>query len=181
MKYFLNVFVFFAFLAGAPSEMKAQRDWIKFNADEVIPFSVDVPGEMEVSSKTIKTAVGELNTYTYAFQGNEDDPNYLYLINMVQYPVETFPTDSIDLIEDYLENTIQTSAERVKGDIVYSSNLENKSGKLFRIKYNDGNAIIKGKSYIVGDAFINLQVFTVQTKSLNNEMDVFLDSFKVNQ
>ena len=163
-----------------PKLSHAQDNWINFKSDNVLPFSVEVPGEMEETTNNVKTAVGELNTFTYAFQGVEGDPNYLYLINLVQYPEETFPIDSIDLIEEYLQNAALTSAEKVHGELVYSTDTDRKNGKLFRIKYNGGNAVVKGKSYIKNDVFVNLQVFTVQSKSLNNEMDQFLDSFKMN-
>ncbi|MEM9546911.1 MAG: hypothetical protein AAGA77_13105 [Bacteroidota bacterium] len=157
-----------------------QEDWINFKAPNGFLFSVDVPGEMEESSQTIKTAVGDLKAVTYAYQGNTEDPNYLYLINLVQYPEGTFPVDSIDLIDEYLENAILSSIEKVNGELSYSSNLERNNGKLFRVKYNNGQAVLKAKSFITKDVFISLQVFTVQSKSLNDEMDYFLDSFRIN-
>ena len=161
-----------------PFSIQAQDDWIKYSVDEVLPFSVFVPGEMEASVQAINTAVGELNAHTYSYQGTEEEQNYLYLINCIEYPFGTFPKDSIDLISEYLESAVQSSTDKVAGELVYASDLEN-NGKLFRIKYNDGNAIIKGKSYIINDVFIVLQVFTVQGRSLNDEMDLFLDSFRV--
>ncbi len=179
MKYFFRLaYILLSFVLVKDSSL-AQDDWIKFNSDAVLAFSVDVPGEMEESNKSIKTAVGELTAYTYAYQGEVEDPNYLYLINFVEYPEGTFPPDSTDLIDDYLQNAVLTSAENVNGELVYAADIDNGHGKLFRVKYNDDNAIIKGKSYIKNDVFISVQVFTVKSKSLNNEMDYFLDSFKI--
>jgi hypothetical protein len=172
-------FIFLLYLFLFPNGSLAQDSWIKFESDDVLSFVVDVPAEMEKTIKKIPTAVGELNAITYAYQGNAEDPNYLYLINFVKYPEETFPLDSVDLIEAYLQNAVLVCAERVHGEVVYSSDLEEANGKLFRVKYNEGNAVIKGKAYIRDDVFISLQVFTVQSKSLNQEMDYFLDSFKV--
>ena len=157
----------------------AQEDWIKFKGEGDLNFSIDAPGSMNKTSKTLTTAVGELDVLTYDYQGEEEDANYLYLINMVQYPEGTFPLDSISLIVDFLDNAIESSIENVKGELLYSTPIENESGKLFRIKYNDGDAIIKGKVYIRKDVFVSLQVFTVKSKSLNDEMDIFLDSFKM--
>ncbi len=174
-------FIFFALaLAIIPQTSYGQDDWMNFKSNNTLSFSIDVPGEMEESTSSVKTVVGELNTYTYAYQGEEEDANYLYLINLVQYPEGTFPVDSTDLIEDYLQNAALTSAEKVDGELVYATDTDRNKGKLFRIKYNGGNAVVKGKSFIKKDVFINLQVFTVQSKSLNNEMDQFLDSFKMN-
>jgi len=172
-------FIFFMLaLIALPKMSIAQDTWINFKSDNVIPFSVDAPGEMEETISKYKTAVGELNTVTYAYEGLEDDPNYLYLINFVQYPEETFPADSVDLIEEYLQNAALSSAEKVNGELVYATETDRYKGKLFRIRYNDGNAVAKCKSYIKNDVFINLQVFTIKNRSLNNEMDQFLDSFK---
>ncbi len=177
MKYYLRFFFLTLSILMFSEVGFTQDNWVKYKADAVLSFSVEVPGEMEESTKTIKTAIGELNALTYAYQGTSEDPNYLYLINFVQYPEGTFPADSTDLIEDYLQNAVLTSADNVNGELVYSANIDENSGKLFRVKYNEGNAIIKGKSYIKEDVFISLQVFTVQSKSLNDEMDYFLDSF----
>ena len=37
----------------------------------------------------------------------------------------------------------------------------------------------KGKTYLKDDVFITLQVYTTKEKSLNDEMDDFLNSFKI--
>ncbi|MDF1696316.1 MAG: hypothetical protein P1U56_10805 [Saprospiraceae bacterium] len=170
--------IFLMFFCGI-NFLIGQSEWITFSSEAPLKFSVYAPGEMEKSVKSIKTAVGELQTETYSYQGTAEDENYLYLVNLVQYPEGAFPPDSLGLINDYLENSISSSVDRVGGELVYSSDLDSNNGKLFRIKYNDGGAVIKGKSFIKNDVFINVQVFTIQNKSLNDEMDVFLDSFKV--
>ena len=176
----LRSFLFLSiFLLLGINLSNAQEGWVKHKSEGSLAFSVEAPGEMEKSSKTLKTAVGELNVLTYSYEGKDEDPNYLYLINMVQYPDDTFPSDSTELIVDYLDNAIESSAEKVNGELIYSAPIDNEFGKLFRIKYNGGEAIIKGKVYIRRDVFISLQVFTVESKSLNDEMNIFLDSFRM--
>lgn len=172
----LLVFISFCF---AFQPIIGQEEWVQFKVEDGLNFSVEAPGPMEESSKRIKTAVGELEVVTFSYQGTEEDPNYLYLINMVQYPEGMFPKDSLDLKNEFLDNSIVSSVDRVQGELIYSTSIESGKGKLFRIKYNDGNAIVKGKSYLIKDVFVNLQVFTIQNKSLNDEMDYFLDSFKM--
>jgi hypothetical protein len=176
LKFFL-AFTVFLFLGINLSY--AQEDWIKFKGEGDLAFSVDAPASLIKSLKTLTTAVGDLEVLTYEYQGEEEDANYLYLINMVQYPEGTFPPDSTELIVDYLTNAIESSAENVKGELIYSTPIDNKFGKLFRIKYNGGEAIIKGKVFIRKDVFVSIQVFTISSKSLNNEMDIFLDSFRM--
>jgi hypothetical protein len=172
--YFITIILLYTFNSSF-----AQDNWTKFKTNGELAFSVDVPGAMVKSTKSLKTALGELEALTYAYQGNEEDANYLYLINIVQYPEETFPIDSTDLIEEFITNAVESSRDRVKGSLVYSAPIERENGKLFRIKYNDGDAIIKGKIFVRKDVFVSIQVFTIEDKSLNDEMDIFLDSFKM--
>lgn len=158
-----------------------QDDWMNYKADAVLSFSVDVPSKMEFESKEIETAIGSLTTQTYSVKGAEEDLNYLYLINIVEYPLGTFPADSTDLINEYLSSSINSTVDKVNGELIYSSEIDEKDngiGKLFRIKHNNDQLIIKGKSFIKKDAFMSIQVFTIQQNSLNDEMDFFLDSFK---
>ena len=179
MKRMLPLFCVFCLVHLSSQTVFGQSEWITYTSEAPLEFSVYVPGEMKKSNKTIQTAVGELETMTFEFQGDEDDVNYLYLINLVQYPFGTFHSDSTALMSDYLDNSIQTTVDKVGGTLVYSSDIDYENGKLFRIKYNNGDAVIKGKSFIRNDVFVNVQVFTIQNKSLNDEMDVFLDSFKM--
>lgn len=162
-----------------PNMIWAQDNWIIYESKSDLSFTVEVPGEMEKTENTVKTAVGDLAIVNYAYQGSEEDPNYLYLINIVQYPEETFPKDSVGLMNEYLASVVESSVAKVNGELIYSSDIDRGTGKLFRIKFNNGDAIIKGKSFIRDDVFISLQVFTIQNKSLNDEMDVFLESFKL--
>lgn len=179
MKHFkILFFISFSFFLGLNSS-SAQDDWIKFEGEGNLSFSVNAPGNLDKSVKQLTTAVGDLELLTYAYEGGEDEANYLYLINMVQYPEGAFPTDSTDLIDDYLTQAIESSVENVSGILLYSSPIEKSFGKIFRIKYNGGDAVVKGKVFIRNDVFVSIQVFTVKSKSLNDEMDIFLDSFRM--
>jgi len=165
------------------SFMSAQDEWIKFDTDLGQSFTVDAPGELFLKTKEISTALGVLESYTYAYQEEEKDvPNYLYVINIIDYPEETFPDDSLVLIADFLDQSLLSINDGVGGTLVYDSPINDKKngvGRIFRIKYNEDYAILKGKLFLKGDKFISLQVFTTKEKSLNSEMDKFLNSFKL--
>lgn len=181
MKHFSYRSFLFLLILTIQNQTYAQEGWVNFMPDAVLKFTVDVPNEMKFETKEITTVIGKLTTQTYSIEGVDEDPNYLYLINVVEYPPGTFPADSIALIEDYLISSIHTTVEKLKGELVYSSETEdgeNGRGKLYRIKHNDDQLVLKGKSFIKKDVFINIQVFTIKDKSLNNEMNYFLDSFK---
>ena len=159
----------------------AQDDWIVYKADAILSFEVQVPAEMGIKTKKINTDLGVMTTTTYAHESPKDAANFLYVVNIVEYPPGTFPVDSTELAIDFLSEALQSIVEGLEGDLVYQSELNeegNGQGILFRLKYNDGYGVIKGKTYIKDDVFITLQVYTTKDKSLNDEMNLFLDSFK---
>jgi len=168
-----------------PMALNAQQDWIKFEAEGDMPFSIDVPAVMGMKSKTITTQVGDLTNTTYALaRTKEESPNFLYMVSMIDYPEGTFPMDSTDLKETYLTESITSLANGVNGEVLYLSDIDegkNGQGKLFRLKYDEDFMVIKGKAFIKNDVFIAIQVYTTKDKSLNDEMDVFLDSFRVKE
>ncbi|MFT4536510.1 MAG: hypothetical protein ACJA1A_003871 [Saprospiraceae bacterium] len=158
-----------------------QEAWFTFKADAILSFEVEVPSEMGVKTKDITTDLGVMTTTTYAHEGGEGDMNFLYVVNVVEYPSGTFPLDSLDLTTEFLEQSIESMAEGIDGELVYKSELSeegNGIGILFRLKYNEGYGVIKGKVFVKDDVFITLQVYTTKEKSLNDEMDMFLNSFR---
>lgn len=158
-----------------------QSEWITYKADALLSFEVQVPAEMGIKTKEITTDLGVMTTATYAYEGTEEDVNFLYVVNVVEYPSGTFPADSTSLVDDFLSETVLSIADGVKGELVYQSEIQeerNGQGKLFRLKYDNGYGVIKGKTYMKDDVFITLQVYTTRDNSLNDEMDLFLDSFR---
>ncbi len=160
----------------------AQNGWINFKADAVLSFEIQVPAEMGVKTKEITTDLGPMTTATYAHEGKDEDANFLYVVNIVEYPSGTFPLDSLALKNEFLDESIESILIGVDGELVYKSDIadgENGLGRLFRVKYEEGHGIIKGKVFVKDDVFMTLQVYTTKEKSLNDEMDDFLSSFKV--
>lgn len=171
----------FVFIVSHVSMMEGQISWVKFKADAVLSFEVTVPAEMGVKTKKINTDIGEMTTTTYAHEGTEEDVNFLYVINTVEYPSGAFPKDSTALVDDFLNEAIVSISDGIQGEIVYTSEINEKKngqGKLFRLKYDNGFGVIKGKTFLKDDVFITLQVYTTRDNSLNEDMDYFLNSFK---
>lgn len=160
--------------------LHAQDSWTTYRSDAG-RFTIDTPAELKDGTKTILTAIGEMTVYTLMTEGAEEDNNYLYLINYSDYPKGTFDPDSTQIIMSFFESTINASIESLGGELIYDSDIsiKNHPGRLYRIKYNDGSAVVKGKIYLVGDRFYSLQVFTLTEQSLNDEMNAFLDSFRI--
>ncbi|MDG2420050.1 MAG: hypothetical protein P8M17_13725 [Saprospiraceae bacterium] len=52
-------------------------------------------------------------------------------------------------------------------------------GRLWRVDYNDGNGLIKTRSFLVKNRFYSIQVISLKDKGMNLRIDKFLDSFSL--
>ena len=160
----------------------AQDEWVEYRSSGDIPFSVDAPALLVDKSKVVKTDLGDIKTLTYAHEATEEDANYLYVINITEYPEGTFPIDSVELISEFLDASVESCVAGMKGELSYKTNISdrfNGDGRLFRIKHNEDYGVVKGKAFLKKDIFVVIQVFTTKDKALNDEMTDFIDSFRL--
>lgn len=145
-------------------------------------FAILAPGDFELKTKQIETTLGEITCNTFIHQPTDKKANNkLYMINYCDYPEFTFPLDSIALHDEFLEISIEQELENLKGELSYThkANLGPYTGKIYRIVYNDGGALMKSKIFIIKDRFYSIQVYTTEDKRLNFDMDKYLDSFRL--
>ena len=144
-------------------------------------FSVKIPCKtMKHTVQNIKTELGEPAYHSFVCTPEEKDAeNKVYIINYLDYPAGLLHPDSIALRRALLEETILSSVSNVNGELAYSDDISLKgvSGKLWRINYNKGNAIMKNKAFIVKNRLFLVQVATTKARSRNLDADVFLQSF----
>jgi hypothetical protein len=146
-------------------------------------FRVLIPtDQMTENLKKVKTDVGELTFHQYIYKPEDKkDDNVFYLVNYCDYPKGSFPKDSVEMVQAFLNETVESSAKTVYGKVAYVNDIELQThkGKIWRVQYNNNNAQIKNKCFLVGDRFYLLQVMTLKEKSLNTSVDKFLESFYV--
>ena len=145
-------------------------------------FRVVVPeGEMIEKVSKIKTELGEFPYHTFLNRPKEKSTdNMFYLVNYCDYPKGTFPSDSTELINEFMTATIESSAKSVGGTVTYSGDIDQRGskGKIWRVQYNNDKALIKSKCYLVGDRFYMIQTMMLREKAVNPSADKFLDSFQ---
>jgi hypothetical protein len=158
----------------------AQSKWKTFTPKNQT-FEVLVPGDMTNGEKKVLTEVGSLHPITWLYQGVKGDPNYLYSVSYVDYPEGSFHSDSLDLIKEFFEVGMDTHIHDLGGELIYQSesNLNFYPGIVYRASYNNNKAVVKSRMLLIGDRFYALQVYTLSETSLNNEMNHFLDSFRL--
>ncbi len=162
------------------SQVNQVTDWKIFNTYEG-QFRIEVPGgEMEKKEKVIHTEIGEITYVTYVHQTPlKESENALYIVSYCDYPANSMHSDSLELLEDFFNNTIEKASDSVYGEVRYEDDIRyiDYPGKLFRIDYRQGTATLKSKIFIVKNRFYNIQIATTTGKSLNDAADHFLDSF----
>lgn len=145
-------------------------------------FRLVVPGEMIEKIDSIETRIGVLAYHTYFFQPEDEHAdNLLYMLSYCDYPEYSVHSDSTDLLDDFFDTTIETAVESVNGELLYSDVIQFKHypGRIWRIDYLDGKAVIKTKVFLIGRRYYSLQTIMHIGRSLNLSSDKFLDSFRL--
>lgn len=145
-------------------------------------FKILTPGEMVKKENPIETQIGTLNYITFIHQPTEKDAdNLVYMVSYCDYPKYSIHSDSTELLQEFFDTTVETAVESVKGELSYASeiSMEDYPGRLWRVEYNEGKALIKTKSFLVNNRYYSVQVISLKDKSLNLGIDKFLDSFSL--
>lgn len=161
------------------ADLYGQSEWKKF-----LPldgkFQILFPAQPEIRSRDLNTELGMLKSYNYSVKTDKDHPNFLYSVNVVEYPENTFHQDSLLLIDDVLYETILNLSEKLKCKITYENeimiNSESRS-KIFRLTDDLSGQVVKGIVVLKDNVLYTVNVFTMKEKSLNQFMDKFINSF----
>ncbi|MCP3933126.1 MAG: hypothetical protein GY705_28995 [Bacteroidetes bacterium] len=173
--------ILFSFSLLAFCSYNATGQWQEYKSFEG-RFRVLTPGEFQENRDTVETPVGQLIYHTYFLQTDEkESENLFYMVSYCDYPENTFHADSTELLSAFFEETMNAAVESMKGELMYSSDIQFNSyqGKLWRINYLDGQAIVKTKAILVNSRYYAIQTITFKELSLNHLSDEFLDSFQL--
>ncbi len=156
--------------------------WKEFNSYEGKFRIVTPTGEMTEKVSKMKTVVGDLDYHQFICKSDEKNvDNVFYIVSYCDYPKGSFPKDSTELIQAFLDTTVEGSVESVNGKLTYQSDIQlvTHKGKIWRVQYNNDKVSVKNKCFLVGDRFYILQVMTLKERFMNSSIDKFLDSFYV--
>jgi len=170
-----------AFCLATLQTTTAQGAWIEFNSYDG-RFQVLAPGLMLEKTDSIETPLGKL-AYRVSFFQPEDKTaeNLLYMVSWCDYPDGGIHSDSTELLKDFFEATMESAAFSVKGEVVYSDefSLAGFPGKIWRIDYLDGAAIIKTRAFVSHNRYYALQTVSLKERHLNPAGEKFFDSFRL--
>lgn len=158
----------------------AQQDWQFYEADD-FGFSVLLPEKPRVKSKEFDTEIGKLVTNNYSVELDKKSNNFLYTINTVQFPKATFSKDSIAYNDEVMRSHLQELSTTLKCKLVYQNpaTISDENGYIFRLTDERSGQVVKGCITLYNDKIYTITVFTLLDRSLNGDIDRFLNSFKL--
>jgi hypothetical protein len=159
--------------------LSAQETWMSFRPIEN-DFQVLFPDLPETKEKDLHTdELGIIKTVSYNVKFDKKANNFLYSINLVIYPDDTFNEDSTDYNLMVLKNSVDEMSRLLKCPIVYVGEefLGTRPALSYRLMDELSGQVVKGFIVRNQDTIYTLSVFTLKDKSLNDEIDKFLKSF----
>lgn len=181
IKHILTGIIIIIFTVMSVAQSSNTKNWEIFTSD-IGQFQIRVPSEPEYLKKELMTSIGKMEVHSYmvAPEYKDEDPNLMYLIEYYDYPEGTFPEDSIELKNFFYTRTAQATSQDIGGELTYQaeSTIDGIPGILYRCVYKNGTYIMKSRMFLLDDRFYHIKVYCEKTTSLNDEMDVFLGSFK---
>lgn len=158
-----------------------QTGWEEFTSLDG-RFRVVAPGYFTEKTDSVITDVGTLTYHTFFIQTDDKNAeNLFYMVSYCDYPEGVIFVDSAELVREFFQATMETAAQSVKGVLLYDTDIQlgEYPGKLWRIDYLDGKAVIKTKAYLVNRRYYSLQTISYKEKNINASADRFFDSFLI--
>jgi len=178
MKSLSSIFLSFLFSICFFSALQGQDLWFKAGKAHQ-GFSTFFPDRPSEAENLISTEIGEVNQETF-YLNRDEGPVYFYQVNFIAYPEHTIHSDSTEFLEEFFNETIDAAAKEMKGELVYSSDIEEKGfrGKLYRIDYKEDRFTLKAKTFVVRNRYYSIQVIFKKGQEYR-AVDRFLDSFRI--
>lgn len=145
-------------------------------------FRVLAPASLQEKTDTIQTKLGPLIYHTFFFQSpDQTADNLFYMVSYCDYPTGTVHSDSVELVEAFFDATVEEAAFSINGKLIYSEpiSMQGYPGRLWRVEYLNGQALIKTRAYLINNRYYAIQTVALKDKSLNQSTERFFSSFQI--
>jgi hypothetical protein len=147
-------------------------------------FSIMTPASLDLKVQTIPTQVGEIQLHTYSHNVQDSTAQvFQYSVTYYEYPEILIPADSTEMVNQFFTETLDAIAERIDGHIVYSEPVPFRGypAMLTRISYKEDKFALKNKMVLANNRFYLIEVFSTSDKVIDEDINKFIDSFKLLQ
>jgi hypothetical protein len=166
-----------------PVLMSFAPGWVTFESRDQA-FSAMFPGKVDESEQSVKTDVGELALKIFAYEPAESlqDDNMVYMVMTTTYPASSnISSDATADLPTMFRNAVDGGVKNVSGKLLAEKDIKiaGYPGREYKISYQDGDNIIKGKMYLVKQRMYMIQGIYSKEKDGNATLQKFLDSFRL--
>lgn len=140
------------------------------------------PGSSEYQEKSISTIMGEITQHHFFYRDTADaSGNYLYHVSYYDYPDGTFPEDSLELRDLFLDLILEGSVHDLNGELQYDGTVMVKGhqARIWKIAIRGGEAMVRNQVIMEGDRILTMQVFTHAQEDKNADIEKFLESIRL--
>ncbi|WP_281612920.1 hypothetical protein [Flammeovirga sp. SubArs3] len=171
--------LFTAWLVFFTSLSQAQNSKVDFK-DEKGKFKICFPIEPEVSEKSGVTEYGEITTYSFKAEP-EDDDNLSYDVYYLDYPqafTDTLSTESVYALF-YGSQMTNVNSDNIQLIGIFNHNILGYIGREYRWQDIKTNKFSRVRFFMVNNRMYILIVNTEGEKNFNLSINKFFDSFKL--
>ncbi len=179
--------VFLAFLI-APGFARAQEPipsaWLRQSSGWSEFLSVDggfkvlSPVALRERADTVPTALGNLVYHSFHCK---EGAGMVYMVSYCDYPEYSIHEDSVELLKEFFQATMEQAAQSVEGEIVYQEDrlVLGYPGQVWRINSPKSKSVIRTRAFVAGNRYYAVQTVMMKGESLNPSSERFLDSFRL--
>lgn len=171
----IQLFFTLALLLFSSQLIAQEWEHVKY---DTIGFSISSPDLLVQNEQEAITELGKMKVISFGLSPKNDD-NLLYQLIVISYPEGSIDEDSLDFKNALLLDLVDQSVSESNGELIYTEEIELQSrmGVQWRV-HSESNLSIKSKALIDDNRVFIIQVMTRKEKSLNENINRFIDSFR---
>lgn len=148
--------------------------------EDNITFSIDFPQCPKTQTQTVDTEGGKLDIIMQIYEPKNGDKNNIYIASETKYPDNGIDTSIVSL-ELFYEKAINGTLISINGKLISSKTIyyKNYMGKEYKVNLYDGITIMLFRYFFINNYFYNFGVATIPANENNDDMNNFINSFKI--
>lgn len=154
-------------------------DWYIYDSES---FKISFPEKPTEEDKTLQTLAGEIKVKTLIYKAQSiSEKNLRFYMS-----INDLPNSKGSLTKDEqktsLDAAINGSVRNHKATLISDKPIKHNSysGREVKMSINEDKIIANMRSYIVGNKYYGLIVYTIKENDNNTEIEQFFNSFEVN-
>jgi hypothetical protein len=182
----INKAVHFFFLLGLLllTSFSARTTW-QWSESKSMGYKIEFPQKPEESLQDVDSEIGKLKLNIKSYEVTEKSPaddNLMYLINCTVFPDSIVNSNNTARHDGFFRGTIDGAVKKIGGKLISEKKISLQGdypGREVQIDFNEGNAIIYMRLYLVNNKLFMLETITETAKAPNTSITRFLNSFQL--